>query len=115
MPLLEAQDKTPHIKEDFKIPVPVMEDLKLYAQMTDSDLDHVVVQSLQYVFSKDSEFKEWKRKNPQTNVEEIPARKSGAGRPKKNLEVNSDGNSQTTELPVNINSAGNSERLSKVG
>jgi hypothetical protein len=38
MPLLEAQDKTPHVKEDFKLPVPVMDDLKLYAKMTDSIL-----------------------------------------------------------------------------
>jgi len=115
MPLLEAQDKTPHIKEDFKIPVPVMEDLKLYAQMTDSDLDHVVVQSLQYVFSKDTEFREYRKQHPTTNVEEIPARKSGAGRPKKNSEGNSTGNSEPTELAANINSAGNSERLPKVG
>jgi hypothetical protein len=113
MPLLEAQDKTPHVKEDFKIPVPVMEDLKLYAQMTNSDLDHVVVQSLQYVFSKDTEFKEWKRKNPPTQVEEITTKKSGAGRPKKNSDGNSDGNPQTAELPANFSAAGNSESISK--
>jgi hypothetical protein len=115
MPLLDPQDKTPMIKEDFKIPVPVMEDLKLYAQMTDSGHDHVVVQALQYVFGKDAEFKEWKRKNPATQVQEITAKKSGAGRPKKNSDGNSDGNSETAELTGNLNSAGNSERISKVG
>jgi hypothetical protein len=115
MPLLEAQDKTPHVKELFKLPVPVMEDLKLYAQMTDSGHDHVVVQALQYVFAKDGEFREYRKQHPTTNVEEIPARKSGAGRPKKNSDGNSDGNSQPTELAANFNSAGNSERLSKVG
>src|SRR3954464_7862696 len=93
MALLPTQNKTPHVKQDFKIPVPVMEDLKLYAQMTDSDHDHVVVQALQYVFGKDSEFREYRKQHPTTNVEEIPARKSGAGRPKKNSDGNSNGNS----------------------
>jgi hypothetical protein len=115
MPLLNAQDKTPHVKEDFKIPVPLMNDLKLYAQMTDSDHDHVVVQALQYVFAKDPEFREYRKQHPTTNVEEIPTRKSGAGRPKKNSDGNSDGNSEAAELPANLNSVGNSERISKVG
>jgi hypothetical protein len=43
----------------------------------------------------------------------LPAKKSGAGRPKKNSDGNSDGNSQPTELASEFNSAGNSERISK--
>jgi hypothetical protein len=113
MPLLEAQDKTPHVKEDFKLPVPVMDDLKLYAKMTDSDPDHVVVQALQYVFSKDTDFKEWKKKNPPVTVEEITPKKSNAGRPKKNSDGNSDGNSQAAELASEFPLTRNSEELSK--
>src|SRR3954464_13740773 len=110
MALLPTQNKTPHVKQDFKIPAPVMEDLKLYARMTDSDPDHVVVQALQYVFAKDSDFREFKRQNPAASVEEIQPKRSGAGRPKKN----SDGNSEATELPENFSSTGNSERVQKV-
>src|SRR4051812_39364368 len=109
MPLLEAQNKTPHTKQDFKIPVPVMEDLKLYARMTDSDPDHVVVQALQYVFAKDSDFREYRKNNPAASIEEITPKRSGAGRPKKN----SEGNSEATELPENFSSTGNSERVQK--
>jgi hypothetical protein len=95
MPLLEAQDKTPYTKEDFKIPRPVMEDLTLYAQMTDSDPSHVVVQALLYVFGKDADFKKWKEQNPATNVAEISNKKSNAGRPKKN----------SAENPVSLSAA----------
>jgi hypothetical protein len=77
MALLPTQNKTTHVKQDFKIPVPVMEDLKLYAQMTDSDLDHVVIQALQYVFAKDTDFREFKRQNPAASVEEIQPKRPG--------------------------------------
>ena len=77
MPLLEAQTKIGFSRETYKLPADVKADLESYCRFTDSDADHIVVESLKYVFGKDKAFSDWKKVNPvAASVEEISQRKN---------------------------------------
>jgi len=77
MPLLEAQTKIGFSRETYKLPADVKSELESYCRFTDSDADHVVVESLKYVFGKDKDFCDWKKANPVAiSVEEVSQRKN---------------------------------------
>ena len=77
MPLLEAQNKIGFSRETYKLPADVKSELESYCRFADSDPDHVVVESLKYVFGKDKDFCDWKKANPvATSIEEVSPRKN---------------------------------------
>lgn len=82
MPLLEAQTKIGFSRETYKLPADVKADLESYCRFTGSDADHIVVESLKYVFGKDKDVSDWKKSNPvTTSVEEISQRKNKQPKP----------------------------------
>ncbi len=77
MPLLEAQTKIGFTRETYKLPADVKAELESYCRFSDSDADHIVIESLKYIFGKDKAFADWKKSNPvATSVEASSQRKN---------------------------------------
>jgi hypothetical protein len=57
MPLIERERKVEQVTLKAKIEQPLAEKLERYAAWMESSVDHVVAQAIEYVISKDKEFK----------------------------------------------------------
>lgn len=96
MPLLRPPDpQIPKRKFYVRIEEPLAIVLDRYAEfLGTTGIDHVVNQALEFVFRKDTDFKEWLSKNPQP----APRRPPGH-RKKTHSEQNSDSGSHGPQEP----------------
>ena len=55
-----------------RMPEPIAQTLHEYASFLGSSLDHIVIEALKLVFKKDTEFKEWRDRQP-SSAPDVPA------------------------------------------
>jgi hypothetical protein len=81
MPLLRPPDpQVPRRKFYVRIEEPLAATLDRYAEfLGTTGIDHVVNQALEFVFRKDSDFKEWLSQNPQPAPRRTLSQRKKAG------------------------------------
>jgi hypothetical protein len=82
MPLLKPPAPTVAKRKYYiRIEEPLAVTMERYAQFIGANsADHVIAQALEFVFKKDSDFRQWLEKNPIRSPEPSP-RKANATRP----------------------------------
>lgn len=86
MPFIKPQDQIERKSQNIRFEKPILDDLQIYAAMTNSDEHYVVNEILRTVFKTDKEFRAFRDANPFAGqVQELPSAPTSIkrGRPKK--------------------------------